>query len=301
MKCELSSYGDFLQPLGKNASPSYIVEKETNEELALQRSALYRNLYGTNLSVLVLKNSFFHHLGSMKEYLDSFCFKNMFSHVFPVHSTSFTSWSVNCLTPLYIDGTVMHSNIHPLSCISEGSIVEYCDISVVMNVGRNCIISNIQFPGFSVQKLPFDIPDDTLLHTVAIQGGYVTIACGTCDDIKKRYDDRYAFEVNFFGKKLTNNLASDLECFARNCDTCSLWNAKIFPMKDTPEESLVETLKIVQSRSDAEMEYIYYNLDEACVKLISMGDVLVLKDTDRMIEYQQKLFYKIKLKKETHK
>lgn len=298
LKHELSSYGDFLQPLGSNASPSYIVEKESNEELALQRSALYRNLYGTKLSILVLKHSYFHHLGTMTEYIDSLCFKNKFSEVFPVHRFSFSSWSVTSIIPLYVGGTVLHSVVHPMSSVCESTIIEYCDISIAMDIGENCIISNIQLQGFPVQRLPYCIPANTLLHTAAVLGGFVTIACNINDDIKKKYEYRHSFEVNFFSKRLKASLAPNVDCFTENCDNFCLWNAKIFPVKDTPEESFVETLKIISCKTNEDMQDIYYIVDDECVKLISMGDVLILKNTDKMIDYQQKLYYKItKLKK----
>lgn len=294
LKCELNSYGDFLQPLGLNASPSYIVENETNEELAMQRTALYRILNGTKLSILVLKNSFFHHLGTIEEYLDSFCFKNKFSEVFPVSRLSFSAWSVNRLQPLYVEGTVLHSVIHPMSVVCKNTLVEYCDINVAVNIGKNCIISNIQLQGFSVQRLPYCIPDNTLIHTAVVNGGFVTIACSVYDNIKKAYKSKYEFKTEFFTKTLKAYLAPELECFAQNCNDFSLWNAKVFPVKDSPEESFLETLKLILSESDDEMQYIYYNLDEECIKLMSMADVLFLKDTEKMVNYQQKLYDKIK-------
>lgn len=298
LKCELSSYGDFLQPLGSNASPSYIVDDVTDEEVALQKTALYRNLFGTNLSILVLKNSLFHHLGTMTEYLDSFCFKNTFFESFPVCKFSFSSWSVNGLIPLYIDATVIHSIINPLSCLSEGTVLEYCDINIGMNIGKNCIVSNIEIGGFPIQRLPYGIPDNTFIHTAAVQNGFVTIACKVSDDIKKNYTDKNLFELEFFGKRLKNTLALNLQCFSDDCDNLSLWNAKIFPVKETKEASFMETLKIISCVNESEMQDLYQKLDESCINLLSMADILQHKNTDKMMDYQGILHHKINLNQE---
>ena len=230
----------------------------------------------------------------MTEYLDNFCFKNKFSEVFPVYRLSFSSWSVDGLIPLYVEGTVLHSVVHPMTNLYENALIEYCDINIAMDIGKNCIISNIQLQGFPVQRLPYSIPDDTLLHTVAVVGGFVTIACNINDDIKKKYESKRSFELKFFGKILKASLAVNVDCFTENCDNFCLWNAKIFPVKDTPEESFMETLKIISCKTDEDMQDIFYNLDDECVKLMSMGDILFLKDIDKMINYQQNLYYKIK-------
>lgn len=233
----------------------------------------------------------------MKEYLESFCFKNIFSTAFPVSRFNFSSWSVNGINPLYVQGTVLHSIVHPMSCLYDSSLFEYCDINIGINIGKNSIVSNVQIEGFSVQRLQYDIPDNTLIHTAAVCDGFVTIACGINADIKKNFKDKYSFEVDFFGKTLKSTLAPDVDCFSNNCDTFSLWNAKIFPIKNTPEDSLKETLKLISSVNEDEMQYLYFNLDEECVKLISLSDILIFKNIEKMISYQNSLYHKIKLKK----
>ncbi|GFS58884.1 fucose-1-phosphate guanylyltransferase [Nephila pilipes] len=298
LKCELSSYGDFLQPLGLSASPSYIVDKITSETLASLRSALYRDLYGTKLSILVLKNSNFHHLGTMEEYIESICCKNKFSEAFPVSKCSFSIFSVQELIPLYIQGTLIHSIVHPLSIIPESSVVEYCDINVAMNIGNNCIISNVQLGGFAVQRLSFSIPDNTLLHSVILKEGFVTVAFNVFESIKKSYKIENALEVIFFGKKLKMFLTNDENVFSNECDSVSLWDAKLFPVCSTAEESLKRTLEIVLCVNECNPSKLNFSLKQQGLKWVSMCDILSLKDTEAMVNYQKQTCEKIKHKKQ---
>ncbi|KAF8796965.1 Fucose-1-phosphate guanylyltransferase like protein [Argiope bruennichi] len=298
LKCELSSYGDFLQPLGLSASPSYIVDKVTSETLASMRSALYRDLHGTNLSILVLKNSNFHHLGTMDEYIDSLCGKNKFGEAFPLSRSSFISYSVPKIAPLYIEGTIVNSIIHPLSVVPESSILEYCDINVAINVGRNCIISNIQIDGFAIQRLPFGIPDNTLVHTAILKDGFVTIAFNIRENIKKEHKQKHALETMFFGKKMKVFLMHDDLVFDADCDPVSLWDAKLFPVCSSAEESLKKTLEFILCVNECSSSDLNYTLHRGKVKWISMRDILMQKDTEAMINYQKQLYEKIKHQKE---
>ncbi|GFQ97365.1 fucose-1-phosphate guanylyltransferase [Trichonephila clavata] len=297
LKCELSSYGDFLQPLGLSASPSYIINKITCETLASLRSALYKELHGTKLSILVLKNSNFHHLGTMQEYIESLCCKNKFADVFPISRRSFSIFSVRELISLYIQGTLVHSIVHPLSIIPESSVIEYCDVNVAMNIGNNCIISNIQLDGFAVQRLPFNIPDNTLLHTVVLKDGFVTIAFNVFESIKKSYKKENALETVFFRKKLKVFLTSDENVFSNDCDNVSLWEAKLFPICSTAEESFKETLEIIVCVNECDSSKLNFTLKRQNLKWVSMHDILLLKDTEAMVNYQKQLCEKIKHKK----
>ncbi|CAL1277663.1 unnamed protein product [Larinioides sclopetarius] len=298
LKCELSSYGDFLQPLGLSANPSYIIDKVTSETLASMRSALYRDLYGTNLSILVLKNSNFHHLGTMDEYIDSLCCRNKFAEAFPHSKSSFTTYSVQEISPLYIKGTIINSIVHPLSDVPESSILEYCDINVTIKVGRNCIISNIQVDGFAVQRLPFDIPDNTLLHTAILKDGFVTIAFNIHENIKKEHKRKHALETVYFGKKMKVFLVHDDLVFDTNCDPVSLWEAKLFPVCSTAEESLKKTLEFVLCVKECNSSILNFTLHRGEIKWVSMRDVLLQKDTEAMVSYQRQLYEKIKHQKE---
>ncbi|KFM76164.1 Fucose-1-phosphate guanylyltransferase, partial [Stegodyphus mimosarum] len=299
LKCELSSYGDFLQPLGLAASPSYIVEKITSEDLASTRSALYRTLYGLKLSILVLKNSNFHHLGTMKEYIDSLSCKNKFSEMFPISRFSVSAVSVNNIVPLYIEGTVMHSIIHPLSLVPESAVIECCDINIAVDIGQNCIISNVQLHGVFVQRLSFQIPENTLMHTVSVMGGYVCIACAISDDIKKTFKWKDYIEIKIFGKKLKQFIRPDDSIFSSDCSKPALWNAKLFPLCKTADEAFKKTLEIIVRIKEEEMFNLCFMPDDKVLKWVSMSDVLSLKDTENVLKYQKELYEKIMLKKKS--
>ncbi|XP_054712322.1 LOW QUALITY PROTEIN: fucose-1-phosphate guanylyltransferase-like [Uloborus diversus] len=292
LKCELSSYGDFLQPLGLHASPTYIMEKLTSEELAETRSALYRNLFGTKLSIFVLEMSDFHHLGSMNEYVESFCFKNKFCDAFPMLKFSCSSLSVPGISPFYIHGTILHSRVHPLSVVPESSVLEYCDLNVAVDVGENCIISNVRLNGYPVQKLPFQVPNNTLLHTAAFKDGFVTVSFGINDDIKETFSFEKSLEIKLLGKKLSSLVKSSGKLFELGCNDCSLWNAQLFPLCNSPEESLKKTLELILCIQQGEDFLFLYSSVFEHTTWLSMNDVLCLKDAEKMIAYQKALYCK---------
>ncbi|KAG8172959.1 hypothetical protein JTE90_018647 [Oedothorax gibbosus] len=299
LKCEISSYGDFLQPLGHLASPSYIVNYTDNEHQASLQSALYAQLHGTPLSVMVLKNSNFHHLGTMQEYVDSLCGGNKFSEDFPIAKFSFVSLSTNFLAPTFVDGTIIHSVIHSWSVIPESSVVEYCDIHIAMDVGSNCIISNVQVDGFPIQRVPHKVPDNTMLHTVILKEGFVTVAFGLADDIKKSHPVEDYLEVEYFGKKLGNFIKMMDPIFDTSVTRVSLWTAKLFRVCSTPEDSFKRTLEMVLCVDECIPNHSNFTLDRSRGKWVSMAQILLLlKDTQAMVKYQKKLFDKINKQKE---
>ncbi|XP_042896513.1 fucose-1-phosphate guanylyltransferase isoform X2 [Parasteatoda tepidariorum] len=289
IKCELSSYGDFLQPLGLAASPSYIMDKGPSGELTSLQTVLYMNLFGTNLSIFVLKHSNFHHLGTMKEYLQTLCDETRFSEAFSLSKFSLCAPSIENIKPIYIHGTIINSMIHPLSVIPKSTLLEYCDIQISIEAGQNSIISNIHLPGYSIQKLPLPIPDNTLIHTIPLKKGFVTVAFHIHEDIKKTYQKTNCCKMRYFGKELRRFVKYDNALFSSDCDSVSLWETKLFPVCETPGSSFKYTLELVLSIILTDQMCSDFSMTRQGVEWVSMKDILACKDTEKMIVYQENL------------
>lgn len=75
--CEIDAYGDFLQGLGQNGTVDYCKNVanvvEVTPKLVETREKFFHELRGTQFNVLLFNKSRFYHIGTMTEYLQTFC------------------------------------------------------------------------------------------------------------------------------------------------------------------------------------------------------------------------------------
>ncbi|XP_022705103.1 fucose-1-phosphate guanylyltransferase-like [Varroa jacobsoni] len=198
---EICAYRDFLTCLGKKAP------KATKQ--------LQQMLQKFELSIIVLPQSIFYHIGTLAEYLDHLCSDLLFKKQLGLDAGS----SVR-----------IHSSLPATGPQSAGRyILEFCDFSKVAKLvlGRDCVLYGCQGQAEELQ-----IPDSVVMFTVAVKSreglkssdsGYVTLCFGINDDLKS--------SSKLFGRT--------------DVGTC-LWNANLFRVASTRSESLVTTLQDIK-------------------------------------------------------
>lgn len=113
------------------------------------------------------------------------------------------------------------------------------------------------------------------------------------DDIKKSCPFQDALDLKYFDKQLKNFVKSIDSVFDSGLSRVSLWEAALFPVCSSAEESLNRTLGMVLCVDECVPCHSKFTLDRSRGQWLSMADVLLLKDTDGMVNYQKKLFDKI--------
>ena len=217
IKCEIDAYGDFLQALGPRATSEYVHNTSNvstvTPNLIETRKSVFDLLKGTELSLLVMNSSKFIHIGTTKEYIQSFCCDTTFQDEMGLMKDAFNLWTVSqkfapetgggdknlsdepvqktAKTRNQSDtcqGCVMHSVLPAWSAVSRYSVVEYSKFDIPVSVGPNTIVSNCELVSFLKKdelsrritesdtdgEVTLRIPNDTFLHTVPIKIDNIT-------------------------------------------------------------------------------------------------------------------------------
>lgn len=296
LNCEIDAYGDFLQALGPGATVEYtrntsnVTKEET--ELVDMRQRIFHLLKGTPLNVVVLNNSKFYHIGTTEEYLCHFTSASSLKSELGLQSIAF---SISPAIPECFGTTpcIIQSILDSRCSVSPGSVVEYSRLGPDVSVGENCIISGSSIITTAV------LPAYSFVCSLSLKMNghlkYSTMAFGVQDNLKRNVKTLSDIKsLQFFGICFLScldiwNLKVTEELFSGNKTCLSLWNARIFPVCTSLNDSVTTSIKMlnaVQSKSA-------FSLND--YKLLSIEEMLAYKDVEDMITYREKIFLEITL------
>ena len=179
---------------------------------------------------------------------------------------------------------VMLSLLHAGVSLGERSIVEYSTLRECVAVGRNCIVSHCSV-GQNVS-----IPANTFVHTISINVnkaespfslGYCTVVFGINDKLKA---SAQASQLQYMGKSVPD-VFSDYERLAPDSGCVKLWEAKLFRVFRTAEESFADAYQVLEKLG-------YEGTPKNTLgdfPRLSMADILRMKNVDAMLQYRQKM------------
>lgn len=296
LNCEIDAYGDFLQALGPGATVEYtkntsnVIKEES--ELVDMRQRIFHLLKGTSLNVVVLNNSKFYHIGTTEEYLCHLTSASSLRSELGLQSIAF---SISPAIPGCFGNTscIIQSILDSRCSVSPGSVVEYSRLGPDVSVGENCIIS-----GSSIITTAI-LPAYSFVCSLSLKMNghlkYSTMAFGVQDNLKRNVKTLSDIKsLQFFGVCFLScldiwNLKVTEELFSGNKTCLSLWNARIFPVCTSLNDSVTTSIKMlnaVQSKSAFSLKNY---------KLLSIEEMLASKDVEDMITYREKIFLEISL------
>jgi len=299
LKCEIDGYGDYMQPLGKNASPDFTSDtrnvSSVNEYLVPTRLKLYHHLKGSPFNVVVMNASRFFHLGTTSEYLHNFCGVDELAKYTGFQQYTFSDFDTNNFIS---HGCTIHSIFKADATIGTSTVVEYCRFDHSVVIGDNCIISHCSCTSASIH-----ISSNLFLHTVPVKGlntphtpKYVTLVFHIDDNVKVKVGasgiDR-ASKLTFLGKPLSETvvgLVPETKLFAADSFgevNCSLWYARLFAANNSMDAALAAALSLVSGKK------IDFGLDESS-ELLSASEVIQNKDVHSMLDNVQQLYIAIR-------
>lgn len=229
-KARVSFYGDILYPLASDSTlEQYYEEKPEgsySEELRECRTKLWEVLRKFSLKLFCLSPAEFIHFGTTKE-LRKLVAEDIVDY-------EFLDWSNHVLSTKN-EHTKYSTYASYVGRRAEVGDFAYLEQSYVLDdtvIGTGSIISNLKLRGRKV-------PKDVVLHGLPVKGGkYVTRLYDILDNPK---------DEKFFGLSL-HTIVSDWslqeEDLWEEGQTKDLWNAKIFPICDSMEESVTWALRI---------------------------------------------------------
>lgn len=280
-KARISFYGDFLYPLASESTlEQYLKEKPEGsycKELEECRKILWETLSPFSLKLLCLSPAQFIHFGTTRELLhlvtegvEDYEFLNWKSQVFGVEGNG---------------GECAYSN----SYIQEGAVVSaksYIEDSYLYgetHIAEKCVISGVTLKNKNV-------PSGVTMHGLKLRNGkFVVRVYGTFDNPKGYLEDNAPF-LGTSMKELQPLLGLSREEIW-NGEESYLWFAKLYPVCDSIEEAVTESLRLVdvlagrekvsKSYQDSERMSLYESFNEA--------------DTTQMLAWQENLEKKIRV------
>ncbi|RDD41056.1 Fucose-1-phosphate guanylyltransferase [Trichoplax sp. H2] len=292
LQCEIDAYGDFLQALGSEANDDYTHNTsnitDVTETIVQTRKEIFQWLKGTQLNVLLFKNSVFYHIGTTLEYLNHYCNNTDFQYELSCHPMVMTVGK-NALTDASCPEvgsrcSIIHSKIGKNVQLYGESIVEYCLIENDVTIQPNCILSNIHLSS------NLTVPENSFLHSVAVKQGtqkyFVTVAYSVGDNIKKYTSNISQLDtLNYAGRKISHVIRNVLNLnpadIWTNGTKIDLWHAKLFPSYKSHRDSVefaVKMLNYVQTDRRIDLDSIPNRL--------SMADVIKQKDVLSILNYR---------------
>lgn len=234
-KLRLNFYGDFLVPFTKESTlEKYLMEAAEGvycEELLEVRKQIWDTFSRIPMYVQSLSPARFIHFGTSQE------FRGLMQGVDSVYS--FMDWSKKVVSvDDRIDNeaeiSLVNSYIGEEVQVGEGSFVEDSQLDGEIKIGKGCILSNV------IASKPFVLGENLVMHTLSIQDeegskGYITRIYGVEDNPKETED-----KGTFLNRPLSE-LADKLDYEVEN-----LWEAKIYPLMPSLEESLESALWLSQ-------------------------------------------------------
>ena len=264
LKCEIDSYGDFLQALGPNATSDYVNDiknvSHVEENLVETRGRIYDLLRGERLSVLVLNSSKFYHFGTMTEYIENFCQDTDLVTALQFQCMSMSKCSgekadgyeeTSKPTPA-LQGRIIHSMLHD-GTVASTAVLEYCQFDVPVTVQARSLINSCSYlRGSGDDQRHFKLPPNLFMHSIALQQQQFTTVCVSVDDdVKKSVREISALSnLRWFGRPLDTQLRRlgwSTESVFPNSNKMCLWNARLFPTLSSPSQSFESTFRLVNT------------------------------------------------------
>jgi len=195
--CEICAYGDFMQPLGKDADTSYLDRVEhlasvtsttVNEKEARLRNArraVADALHGRPLVIIPLLPSRFIHLGTIPEFLyhttkDAQCLRALPAPSIPVRIAAVAE--ADFRQPE--DSAIMSCRMRAGTTIGSGSCLVSCDVGNDVTIGGNCALYGVTLTA------GMKVASNTFMYTLPVREdvgkGFVTIILNVDDVIKSR-------------------------------------------------------------------------------------------------------------------
>jgi fucokinase len=298
---ELDCYGDFLCALGTNSDSNYI---NTESSKAYLQQQLYALLSGVSFQVICCRPSRFYHIGTMSEYIEHLAtdtVNNKFMYEISGYQNAVCFLEnplnvSNCnFLQTVITGKDISSHFQPFTVIENSEIkfsqqtcLKFSGYSIIscIDISENDLIDQCNKLGLSLEVLK--VPDNIFLQTIPVTDGrrqrrFMTFVIGINDDLKKQSASE---QVRFFGShkivERFNNHLLDSDIWDRRfiaTNSCSIWNAKIYPITDTEVESIAYALAIAKL---SEIDIPNINLKEK--DRMSFEDALLLCDVNYQIQ-----------------
>lgn len=268
---------------------------------------LFNVLHKISFQVICCKPSFFYHIGTMGEYIEHLAtdidnnsflneiggFQNILSHLMHLPMPK----NCNFIQTIVKNGAPISERFEQYTVIEHSTIV-FSNEEQRLHFGEHSIISSIDVSEseliemchkHNVSDTILRLPDRVFIQTIPLlinsKKKYITFVIGTGDDLKK---ESAADRAQYFG---TSNIVESLSPYLLTHEIwhtenvlnqkCSIWNANLYILTDSPAESLFYAF-FISSLSKKEKHLCSINLKD--MQRISFGQALLHCDSVQQVE-----------------
>ncbi len=226
-KVRLSFYGDFLYPLAeKSTLEQFYKEKPEgtiNSELLNARTKVWNVLRKYRIILESFTQAKFVHFGTSKEVLEL--------HTIELDNYSYFGWNKNICSSNLLNNSSSYLSVVEDSTISGKNVyIESSYVHKNVNIGNNSIVSFLELKNVK-------IPSDVVVHGLKLDNNKFVVRIFGINDNPK---ENKLFGIDIVNKMKELNINSD-NVFN---DDLSLWNANIYPVCDTIDEALNQSLNL---------------------------------------------------------
>ncbi|CAI2171685.1 18709_t:CDS:2 [Funneliformis geosporum] len=273
---ELEAWSDFLSTKFTNRIITQEISTLEKAQLTILKE-LY-SLENPKLNVLILNNSKFYHMGTMFEYLNECCINPQFKGIVKFTSEESldkkTSNNGNiCMINSHInENTVLFEEFAPIILDNIKVHKTFAEEDKKVIIGGWSILSNIELNTSNLMSKEIRIPNHICMFTLHLkilnqkifstfnnEEGFVTFIFGINDDMKAKYSfDSLIIYKNILVHKIIHSQYYKCKNLQEQLPPkLALWNAPIFPMTKTKEQSIKLAIQMLEKIEKA--KYIIEN------------------------------------------
>lgn len=284
-RSRISFYGDFLYPLAKDSTLEQFYREQPEgcfcEELLECRTKIWDALHGFPMKLICLSPAEFIHFGTTRE------LRQLLTE--EISDYEFLEWKQMVCSNRELDGVALHNVLlDEKATVEKGCYIENSMIKGDTVLHRGAIVSNLCLEDV-------EVPEDTVLHAIKHRDTeeYIVRIYGVYDNPKNTLENKGSF--------LTGNLETLIKNAGITPDELweeeehYLWNAKLYPARDTRKEAVNASLvleKILDGTATTN-EIQSWKRE----KRYSLQESFLVGDTTCFIEWQNELECQILVEK----
>jgi len=250
LQAALNFYGDLVLPLAQSTTlEDYLADTSdgpATPELQRARQVIWQRLRGTFFTSERLQPAMFIHFGTSHEYWETVAADPSLQHICGWVPQA-AAWSANCAQPI----TLINSAMDRVECSADQpALVVDSRLRGPCAWQGAAILANLD------TTQPVTLAKDTVVHQLPVENGFVTRVFGLHDDPKRVWNASNATFMNRPWAEWLGETGIAAELLWPNVppEARTLWNAYLYPLAPSRDESLVLSLPL-QEPAQASVEW----------------------------------------------
>lgn len=234
-RSRISFYGDFLYPMAQNSTLEQFYKEQPEgsfcDELLKCRTKIWKVLHEFPMKLICLSPAEFIHFGTTRELCQLLTEE--------INDYEFLDWKSVVCSNRKICGAVLHKALLEEDVtVEEGSYIENSMLKGNTVIHKGAVISNLCL-------VDTEVPENTVLHAVQLRDTEEQLVriYGVYDNPKNTLENKGSFLTGNLEELIEKSEITPEDLWEDN--EHYLWNAKLYPAKDTQNEAVKASMVLV--------------------------------------------------------